>query len=1070
MRNKNFLNLLVILGFCTSLFTLASCQGIKGEQGDPGAPGVDGKPGQDGEDGKDGNMWLTGEGSPSSSLGSNDDLYYDTSTCDIYQKRDGSWVKIGNNKGEDGKPGENGKPGQDGEDGVNGSTGPKGDTAWSNTILPTVDGSIGQSVGSATAGSKFKIYLKPASGFLLSSFSLDGGVTPITNVNIPRDESTGVYTYETTMKENGFVIFAEFSSMLAPEEKAFINGKLHDGVIKDDFGNVINEGTPDSEGFVFAENSGNGETPSTPLRVENIDQFEYISDSTVQGTDASFYEVSGNIDLTNSASTTLSTNLYSAPDTETKCALRVGTNKTINIKFNQGGSLTYNGATDGTGRIEVEEGGTLKIEGGTIKNTYVNDTYHGDAYDRSGIKIAKNGKLYFDGVTYDSTSGTTGTGGIVLGGNDDGSNSLVDIKNSSIKTAFMGISTNAKTANTNIKINIDNSTIETSNEENNSTALMVNVDSNVTVKNSTLISDRQCVFARGGKVLLENVTLKSTESYNQLNEHYDNTWGDSNKAPSAYLTVGSREADYSTSKYADYADVTLNEVKFEKISSSSTTSLLSENTVTEQPYIYAWGATSDPETKLTIDSTTRSRIGDRIKIGNDNVVVNVSSNQVVKKNVFIAGQLYSKAVYIGSKFEAGLSVKVPNVKYSSGDGSISNPLVISSLEEFELFEYFQGKYSSVESFRKLNFDLRIDIDLSKIKYTAGKAIYNSFYGNLNGNNHKLYGTNEGAISALFKGVDGNSSFKNIIVETKNIVIAWFGGYLDKVSDETITFENVNISDKSVLNGAKNDSFYIAFLQSDGIFKNCTNSGTITTNLYTSAFLGGYSGEGYDIGFENCTFEGKLTAQNAGMLIGNDNLLKLYINNIVVKNCVNKGTIEGVTCSLFNAGNLYTDDFASEFNDLRNEGEGTVEKLPSTVSIMVNDDNNIVISDTASLADHYLIEAKAYMYWEYKSENGEIQSGTHLDTFNAQTIKNLDEFVSFNDSLIKDYTDDETKNFGEIVTEGENTYFVFKEHISLSSGGTVTMNSKQTQKISFYSITAYDKDNQIIGVATCKSKK
>ena len=84
-------------------------KGDKGDEGDPGLPG------------KDGNLLLTGEGTPSSSLGKDGDSYVNTLTWDYYTKADGKWIKAGNIKGEKGNKGDVGAKGDPGLPGKNGN-------------------------------------------------------------------------------------------------------------------------------------------------------------------------------------------------------------------------------------------------------------------------------------------------------------------------------------------------------------------------------------------------------------------------------------------------------------------------------------------------------------------------------------------------------------------------------------------------------------------------------------------------------------------------------------------------------------------------------------------------------------------------------------------------------------------------------------------------------------------------------------------------------------------------------------------------------------------------------------
>ena len=153
---KNKLRLLSLLVLSAiSLSSLISCSSIKGDKGDTGPTGPTGETGpkgdkgdkgEDGEDGIDGSLWLTGTSKPLDSLGKEGDMYLNTTNGDVYQKESTGWSLKMNIKGEDG---------EDGKDGLNGSSGSQGkpgETAWSNTVLPSNDGTIIPSLGSQKVG------------------------------------------------------------------------------------------------------------------------------------------------------------------------------------------------------------------------------------------------------------------------------------------------------------------------------------------------------------------------------------------------------------------------------------------------------------------------------------------------------------------------------------------------------------------------------------------------------------------------------------------------------------------------------------------------------------------------------------------------------------------------------------------------------------------------------------------------------------------------------------------------------------------------------------------------------
>ncbi len=122
---------------------------------------IKGEKGNDGVDGKDGKSILSGEGIPESSLGNNGDSYIDTSNYDFYVKKDGSWTKTGNIKGETGSAGAAGIDGDDGLPGEKGETGEKGNDGSSfRTGSGEPSSSLGSDGDSYLDLSTYDIYVK----------------------------------------------------------------------------------------------------------------------------------------------------------------------------------------------------------------------------------------------------------------------------------------------------------------------------------------------------------------------------------------------------------------------------------------------------------------------------------------------------------------------------------------------------------------------------------------------------------------------------------------------------------------------------------------------------------------------------------------------------------------------------------------------------------------------------------------------------------------------------------------------------------------------------------------------
>ena len=98
-------------------------KGPKGDKGEDGAAGATGAAGQNGQDGKD---ILSGTSDPTSDTGKEGDKYVNTTTGDIFVKKNGQWEREGNLKGPKGDKGEDGATGATGAAGAAGQNGQNG--------------------------------------------------------------------------------------------------------------------------------------------------------------------------------------------------------------------------------------------------------------------------------------------------------------------------------------------------------------------------------------------------------------------------------------------------------------------------------------------------------------------------------------------------------------------------------------------------------------------------------------------------------------------------------------------------------------------------------------------------------------------------------------------------------------------------------------------------------------------------------------------------------------------------------------------------------------------------------
>ena len=131
-------------------------KGDKGEDGAVGATGAAGQNGQNGQNGQDGKDILSGTSDPTPETGKEGDKYVNTTTGDIFVKKNGQWEREGNLKGPKGDNGKDGAAGATGAAGQNGQNGRDGKDILSGTTDPTSEtGKEGDKYVNTTTGDIF---------------------------------------------------------------------------------------------------------------------------------------------------------------------------------------------------------------------------------------------------------------------------------------------------------------------------------------------------------------------------------------------------------------------------------------------------------------------------------------------------------------------------------------------------------------------------------------------------------------------------------------------------------------------------------------------------------------------------------------------------------------------------------------------------------------------------------------------------------------------------------------------------------------------------------------------------
>ena len=711
-KKKLFLSLFALCSIVGMGITSCNNEPVQGPQGEQGPAG------ENGENGEDGSLILTGEGKPEDTLGKDSDIYIDSKTGDLYQKENGTWTLVMNIKGEDGK---------DGEDGINGSSGSDGqdgETAWSNTILPSEGGYVSVNVGSATINEDVTFTVHPNESYLLDSLTIFNNNEEVT---LPKGvvNSDGSISYTLDMAENGYVVLATFSTSETTGSSIYYkDGIRYENATIDGMGNIVNEGTANETAIKFDDGSGKEEDP---LIVSTVEQALAIKDTSEDyfKFESSFVGENGlqTIPLSSSKNTVIDLNGNS-------------------IEIVKGDVLAYSNTT----YLSSDESLTLKNGSITAKNS------KDSVMSVIGIEEGSKGaSVILEDVVFETNGTAVYT---------KESDTKITIRGSNISAGGYGVGTNASIGpDVTASIDIIDSTIE-ANDANGACGVMFNVDGNLNIENSTIYGTQQGVYVRLGSATIKNSTLNY--SYYGNNKQ-DGTvqWGTGNDAPSAALVVGNNSA---TASYHAPSNVTLENVTFHEINKDT------GEEVSESDrglyYLYAYGYSEENDVTITMDETTATNVGDEYVYKNYVSVTTPSETYSSHESAFVDGQLYTSIWTKNEEIDTTRSTLVEGIKFTSGDGSVENPLVISSVEQLLLINKLSKyKFASTLNIKVddsvtslevnesvlLSNDLAIEIDFNGKNVTLGKEAVFDLYNN---SSLRVYGNPN--FSLVLEGENANS--------------------------------------------------------------------------------------------------------------------------------------------------------------------------------------------------------------------------------------------------------------------------------------------------------------------------
>ncbi len=213
---------------------------------------------------------------------------------------------------------------------------------------------------------------------------------------------------------------------------------------------------------------------------------------------------------------------------------------------------------------------------------------------------------------------------------DHATGTHISIRNSTIKSGYYAITTNASTpvGENPHTIELENSTFEAA-----ETAMLVNIPATITVKDCTFPGGWQGIFLRGGTATFEDsrINLVMSPAYKDVPEDHKNkdaTWASGNQAEGAALLIGNRGTDNSTA-YNYPTTVTLKNTTFSVTGTAQSSQTTRE--AKDTPSVYIWSRVeSEKGTSFNYDAASESSFkaaGKGLYIGNNgkNLTVNGSA-------------------------------------------------------------------------------------------------------------------------------------------------------------------------------------------------------------------------------------------------------------------------------------------------------------------------------------------------------------------------------------------------------------------------------------------------------------
>ena len=334
--------------------------------------------------------------------------------------------------------------------------------------------------------------------------------------------------------------------------------------------------------------------------------------------------------------------------------------------------------------------------------------------------------------------------------------------------------------------------------------------------------------------------------------------------------------------------------------------------------------------------------------------------------------------------------------FASGTGTASNPYIIKTAAQLA---YLSLSVENGEDYSDKCFKLANDIvlnDTSKKYWQISPRKWTpieTFYGNFDGNGHKIIGLYGCSFyGGLFGSIRNSDYIKNINLSDALLYVHRYSGGIVGMCYDTKIIENCTFS--GMFYSTYDYTGGIAGYNTGGLITNCTNYGTI---ICSSGETGGVIGRA-QCKITNCRNEGNIFASSSGKGVGG----VCGIINKECSNCSNAGNIKGAGYCI---GSISGNISGGNMHDCCNTGVVSVND--TTGNFVGNLSQNGIISNCKN-----------------KNTSVTMPDWTYICKSNILTVNPAENITSLNSSsFFDDYKSTATAlNIGKGFTEIANNSF------------------------------------------------